>query len=33
MVRREIRISDRTPQEFAQLLCVDFNQEISANCC
>jgi len=33
MVRREIRISDKTPQEFAHLLCVDFNQEISANCC
>jgi hypothetical protein len=33
MVRREVRISDKTPEEFTRLLCVDFKEEISANCC
>ena len=33
MVRREIRISDKTPAEYQELLCVGFREKISANCC
>lgn len=33
MVRREVRISERTPEEYATLLGVDFIREIGANCC
>ena len=33
MVRREVRISEKTPPEFARILGVDFVSNISANCC
>lgn len=33
MVQREIRISDQTPERYTRLLCVDFQREISADCC
>lgn len=33
MVLREIRISDRTPENYRAILGVDFIDEIGANCC
>ena len=33
MVRREIRISDKTPVEYSKLLSIGFRDEIGANCC
>jgi hypothetical protein len=33
MVKREIRISDKTPEEYVRLLQIGFRDEIGANCC
>jgi len=33
MVRREIRISEKTPEEYAKLLRVGFQDEIGTSCC
>lgn len=33
MVRREIRISDKTPDKYSKLLRIGFRDEIGANCC
>ena len=33
MVRREIRISEKTPEEYAKLLRIGFQEEIGTNCC
>ena len=33
MVRREIRISEKTPEEYSRLLRMGFHDQISANCC
>lgn len=33
MVRREIRISEKTPEEYTKLLRMGFQDEIGANCC
>ncbi len=33
MGRREIRISDKTPVEYASVIACDFMKEIGMNCC
>jgi hypothetical protein len=33
MEKREIRISDQTPEEYSKLLRMGFHDEIGANCC
>lgn len=33
MVRREIRISERTPEKYSKILRTGFQDEIGANCC
>jgi hypothetical protein len=33
MVRREIRISEKTPEEYSKQLRMGFRDEIGANCC
>lgn len=33
MPRREVRISEKTPEHYARLLRVNFREEIGANCC
>ena len=33
MVRREIRISEKTPAEYSKLLGMGFKDEIGTNCC
>lgn len=33
MVRREIRISEKTPEQYSKQLRMRFREEIGANCC
>jgi hypothetical protein len=33
MVKREIRISDKTPEHYSKLLRLGFQDKIGANCC
>lgn len=33
LIRREVRISERTPQQYLQAISCDFKKEIGWNCC